>query len=230
MANPQAFNRYSYVLGNPLKYIDPSGHSACQTKEECEDMGTTPMGTGGGSVNDDREPGEPRCKNSGCVQLVEDMTALAYEFDAWAFYISAIEAGAAGIAYTGATVACLVSELAACVPAYQAAFAADVGTAKAFSFIEDPLGYAAAGLTIMSDFLLGNTGVDAEIGPYVGKDTIVAVRNGALGRIPESFVDFAVSASQSEYDKARESGAKTGGYVPVFSLEFVVQTLFKDWW
>lgn len=25
-ANPQAFNRYSYVLNNPLKYTDPSGH------------------------------------------------------------------------------------------------------------------------------------------------------------------------------------------------------------
>ena len=24
--NPQAFNRYSYVLGNPLRYVDPSGH------------------------------------------------------------------------------------------------------------------------------------------------------------------------------------------------------------
>jgi len=25
-ANPQAFNRYSYCLNNPLKYVDPSGH------------------------------------------------------------------------------------------------------------------------------------------------------------------------------------------------------------
>jgi hypothetical protein len=27
--NPQSFNRYSYVLNNPLKYIDPSGHAEC---------------------------------------------------------------------------------------------------------------------------------------------------------------------------------------------------------
>jgi RHS repeat-associated protein len=27
--NPQAFNRYSYSLSNPLKYIDPSGHDPC---------------------------------------------------------------------------------------------------------------------------------------------------------------------------------------------------------
>jgi RHS repeat-associated protein len=25
-ANPQSYNRYSYVLNNPLKYVDPSGH------------------------------------------------------------------------------------------------------------------------------------------------------------------------------------------------------------
>jgi len=26
-ANPQAFNRYSYVYNNPLRYVDPSGHT-----------------------------------------------------------------------------------------------------------------------------------------------------------------------------------------------------------
>lgn len=45
-ANPQNLNRYSYVRNNPLRYTDPTGHSQCQTQEDCEDMGTTPMATG----------------------------------------------------------------------------------------------------------------------------------------------------------------------------------------
>jgi RHS repeat-associated protein len=28
-ANPQSLNRYSYVLNNPLRYVDPSGHTNC---------------------------------------------------------------------------------------------------------------------------------------------------------------------------------------------------------
>jgi RHS repeat-associated protein len=32
-ANPQSFNRYSYCLNNPLKYIDPSGHDGFLTRD-----------------------------------------------------------------------------------------------------------------------------------------------------------------------------------------------------
>ena len=39
--DPQSLNRYSYVLNNPLKYGDPSGHIPC---ESC-------VGVGGGSVD-----------------------------------------------------------------------------------------------------------------------------------------------------------------------------------
>ncbi|MCP5099823.1 MAG: RHS repeat-associated core domain-containing protein, partial [Chloroflexi bacterium] len=46
-ANPQSFNRFSYVGNNPLKYIDPSGHcgadtgsDAAQLTSECETLVT----------------------------------------------------------------------------------------------------------------------------------------------------------------------------------------------
>jgi RHS repeat-associated protein len=35
-SNPQSFNLYSYTLGNPLKYVDPTGHDAADADEEPE--------------------------------------------------------------------------------------------------------------------------------------------------------------------------------------------------
>ncbi|MEO7838256.1 MAG: RHS repeat-associated core domain-containing protein [Anaerolineales bacterium] len=33
-ANPQAYNRYSYVLNNPIRFNDPTGHVACDDTDE----------------------------------------------------------------------------------------------------------------------------------------------------------------------------------------------------
>ena len=37
-ANPQNLNRYSYVLNNPLKYTDPTGHWANMTNDPIEEL------------------------------------------------------------------------------------------------------------------------------------------------------------------------------------------------
>ncbi len=44
VANPQGWNRYSYVLNNPIRNTDPSGHRACSSDEECKELGVTPSG------------------------------------------------------------------------------------------------------------------------------------------------------------------------------------------
>ena len=47
--SPQAFNRYSYVMNNPLRYIDPTGHKCVETGPgEClNDKGKPINGAGG---------------------------------------------------------------------------------------------------------------------------------------------------------------------------------------
>jgi len=36
LSNPQSYNRYSYVLNNPLRYTDPSGHQTTPAEAEPE--------------------------------------------------------------------------------------------------------------------------------------------------------------------------------------------------
>jgi hypothetical protein len=43
-SNPQSWNRYSYVTNRPVNFNDPTGHRACDSKEECNELGITPTG------------------------------------------------------------------------------------------------------------------------------------------------------------------------------------------
>jgi len=100
-ANPQAWNRYSYVLNNPLRYTDPTGHYCVGDDEDCADEGgdgPAPTGTGGnnggngggggggggGNPHDDDDfdpnpqglPGSPECYPG---ELVCQLEAGGYE-------------------------------------------------------------------------------------------------------------------------------------------------------
>lgn len=69
--NPQALNRYSYTLNNPLRYTDPTGHMvACEDGDICEHdyPSSAPGGGNGGSGGneDDNDPPDPNPSDSSC--------------------------------------------------------------------------------------------------------------------------------------------------------------------
>lgn len=76
-ANPQALNRYTYVLGNPLKYFDPSGHNAsiCLDGVQCYDGGSTlPILTGGPSpLNNNNEDEDEEGDNPDPCDELDDL-------------------------------------------------------------------------------------------------------------------------------------------------------------
>lgn len=75
--NPQALNRYSYTLNNPLRYIDPSGHTTEDYYvfvQGCIDYGQTPKPCGN----------DPKVDWHDYLSLLREQLGLSQEeFDPW---------------------------------------------------------------------------------------------------------------------------------------------------
>ena len=63
--NPQAFNRYSYSLSNPINYTDPSGHYACGDGEDQDECGA-----GGSAAGRPAPKPAPRLTNEQYIMLI----------------------------------------------------------------------------------------------------------------------------------------------------------------
>jgi hypothetical protein len=67
--NPQAFNKYSFVVGNPLRHIDPSGHGICDEP-------------GGGPDNPDcqaREEDQPPTLEEIIIETLQGMEDVIFD-------------------------------------------------------------------------------------------------------------------------------------------------------
>ena len=187
--------------------------------------------------DDKRKPGEPRCKGRHCKEIEDLINFTVLTLDSISWTVSIAEAAVSDAGYGLAAVACVGTEGVGCGPAFAAAFEFDVAVASWAGTVENNAGWLSTALTATNDWLSGNTGYDNGIGVYIGKDTVVSFRNSLAGMIPESNIDALVSSSQIKYDLDRlryngieAAGGKPGGFVPLFSLEFLSQLLVKDWW
>ncbi len=85
--NPGSLNRYSYVLNNPLKYSDPTGHAnVCgATNTECDTSSIRPN-NGGGAQNGGRRPsgssGVPDPRLVAATQVLSEAVHMQWHYDA----------------------------------------------------------------------------------------------------------------------------------------------------
>ena len=251
-ANPQSWNRYSYVQNTPINTSDPTGHTMTQGDgggDDSVDCDTYPQycdedpddelsgddgGSGGGSSGAGSIGVNNGCSDLGwsdetCKAWLDGLTNITIGADTLAAVISLGEAAIADIFIVAAIAATLLSGGSLGETLIIAAFA-DALIASVAGVVENNLGWTSLIATGFSDYLSGNTRV-SNGNLYIGKDTIVSGRNTVLGFTPESNIDAIVSISQLKYDMDRLNGVKSGGPILISASnidQVVGELLFYD--
>jgi RHS repeat-associated protein len=230
MANPQAFNRYSYVYNNPLRYTDPSGHFICSNDRNSDDYcpGRTSIigsnGSSGSSTTTSPYPstppqlpppctrncGDPGPRDDGDDQsFLSEVAYLADNVGAIASDIEAVVVDTIGAIVI--TEGCLLGVT--CLPALGYAVAIDIGvsTFSTLGLIENLAGGVALSSTALEDYFVNGTSYFRfnDSGGYdigIGRDTVVSSVNFLAGLVPEANYDAWISHQQLEYDDRRRSG------------------------
>jgi RHS repeat-associated protein len=210
--NPQALNRYTYTLGNPLKYTDPTGH-----KEAC----------GANGVDCERDqPPQPPTNHANDPLASYQQQSQRREVPTWKRNLAAIlSAGAFGLDVTSlglSSVGVLLEAigLAGGLAIPDPGGAEVVGLAAAYKLYqplnraENDLGVVSFGMNFTADWLNGETYPErTELYPGVyatqlvlGQDTTVSLVAATAGYVPEPFLDSALNLAIAIYDYRRMNG------------------------
>jgi hypothetical protein len=215
VANPQSLNRYSYVVNNPLRFADPTGHRpveeqggthGCSNSKYCQNGRPKSPSTKKSNDKDEISLGfdtRDICNYGNCKSAATAAGLAATALDSFAFgmnltFMGIVDASAAIGFPMGLGAALAAYKLASPIPNM-------IGTMGGLMWgVQGVLlgtNYVAAGVTLNTTHGLIN---EAHISGAVSQDTIVAgVLDGSSWALPEPNSAAVVSGAGVAYDVLR---------------------------
>jgi hypothetical protein len=202
-ADPQSLDRFAYVLGNPLRYVDPTGH---MTEYNCADGYCRGRASGSSAMDVDQDPEPPPPPQLGVgpwyrgaeshALALNVMGALADTFAFGASVIGAVLQDSIWLLAAAATAGFPVGDV--------GGFAAGVAQYQVpFNNIENAAGWTSLGCTLWADRLAGYTYLDLADTPsgypelVLGQDTSMDLLLSGIGGVwPEGNVDALLNGIQ----------------------------------